>query len=173
MAGRLLARRIKENRARAATMEDYSRARVTLDSVIVESATIKRILATEDVKFISNVGAQDVHWFFLKERRGLAIQWLRTTQRQVAHLMDLHLKLAGYTDEPNPSFEFGLSVRYLCFIVASNLVLALLWLRGPFEAVRIVGYTLRGAEHFCSACSLRLERVDPVRLDSARLSTLE
>jgi len=82
--------------------------------------------------------------------------------------MNLHLKLASYTYEPSPKSEGKLTVNYLCFILASNGVLVLLWLFGPFKAVRIVAYTVRAAEYFCSEFSLRLERIDPVKLSSAR-----
>ena len=82
--------------------------------------------------------------------------------------MDLHLKLASYTYEPNPRSEMKLTVNYLCFILASNSLLVLLWLFGPFEVVRIAAYTVRVAEHFCTVFSLRLEKIDPVKLSSAR-----
>jgi hypothetical protein len=96
------------------------------------------------------------------------MQWVRMTQKEVAHLMHLHLKLASFTYEPSPRSEVKLTVNYLCFILASNGLLILLWLFGPFEAVRIVAYTVRVAEYFCSVFSLRLEKIDPVKLSSAR-----
>ncbi|MGC0772966.1 MAG: hypothetical protein WB543_08530 [Candidatus Acidiferrum sp.] len=131
-------------------------------------AAIKRIFATDDMEFVSHAGTGDVQRFFLKERKRLAIQWVRMTQKQVGHLMDLHLKLASYTYEPNPRSEMKLTVNYLCFILASNSLLVLLWLFGPFEVVRIAAYTVRVAEHFCTVFSLRLEKIDPVKLSSAR-----
>ncbi len=162
--GRLLVQWSRTNRARPVTIEDYSNARALLDSVFAETAAIKRIFASEDMEFISHVGTSDVQRFFLKERKTLAIQWVRMTQKQVAHLMDLHLKLASYTYEPSPRSETKLTVNYLCFILASNGLLILLWLFGPFEAVRIVAYTVRVSEYFCSEFSLRLEKIDPVKL---------
>jgi hypothetical protein len=167
-SGRLLVQWSRRSHTQLVTIEDYSQARAALDSVFVETAAIKRIFAKEDEEFMSRTGPPDVQRFFLKERKGLAIQWLRMTQKQVAHLMDLHLKLASYTYEPSPKFEFNLTVNYLSFILVSNVVLVFLWMRGPFEAVRIVAYTLRVAEYFCSAFSLRLENIDPVKLSSAR-----
>jgi len=162
--GRLLVQWSRTNRARPVTIEDYSNARALLDSVFAETAAIKRIFASEDMEFISHVGTSDVQRFFLKERKTLAIQWVRMTQKQVAHLMDLHLKLVSYTYEPSPRSETKLTVNYLCFILASNGLLILLWLFGPFEAVRIVAYTVRVSEYFCSEFSLRLEKIDPVKL---------
>jgi hypothetical protein len=166
--GRLLLQWSRRNHTQAVTIEDYSQAREALDSVFAETAAIKRIFAHEDMEFISEAGTGDVQRFFLKERKRLAIQWVRMTQKQVAHLMDLHLKLAGYTYEPSPRSEVKLTINYLCFILASNGLLILLWLFGPFEAVRIVAYTVRAAEYFCSEFSIRLEKIDPVKLSSER-----
>ena len=168
LGGRLLVQWAKKDHAQSVTLEDYAQARAALDSVFVETSAIKRIFAEEDKEFVSRTGTPDVHRFFLKERKGLAIQWVRMTQKQVAHLMDLHLKLASYTYEPSPRSEVKLTVNYLCFILASNGLLILLWFFGPFEAVRIVSYTVRVAEYFCSVFSLRLEKIDPVKLSSAR-----
>lgn len=167
-SGRLLVQWSRRSHAQIVTIEDYSQARAALDSVFAETVAIKRIFANEDMDFISQVGTGDVQRFFLKERKGLAIQWVRMTQKQVAHLMDLHLKLASYTYEPSPRVEVKLTVSYLCFVLASNGLMILLWLFGPFEAVRIVSYTVRVAEHFCSVFSLRLEKIDPVKLSPAR-----
>lgn len=165
---RLFLQWTRTRRAAIVTIDDYSGARSALDSLFTEMAAIKRIFATDDMEFVSHAGTGDVQRFFLKERKRLAIQWVRMTQKQVGHLMDLHLKLASYTYEPNPRSEMKLTVNYLCFILASNSLLVLLWLFGPFEVVRIAAYTVRVAEHFCTVFSLRLEKIDPVKLSSAR-----
>lgn len=167
LIGRLLAQTASRRRARVVSIKDYHGARTALDSVFLETAAIKRIFAADDVKFITECGASDVQHFFLKERKRLGIQWLRMTKRQVAHLMRLHLKLASYTYEPIPEFEFNLTIKYACFILASNGLLVMLWLFGPFEAATVVSHTLGVAEHFFSAFSLRLEKVDPVKLGPA------
>lgn len=169
-AGRLLAQQTHRNKEQAVTIEDYSQARAALDSALDETAAIKRIFADEDMEFITRIGTRDVQRFFLKERRDLAIQWLRMTRKQVARLMDLHLKLAGYTYEPSPSFEFKLVASYWWFVMSCDALLILFWLRGPFEAVRIIRYTLAMAENFSSSFSIRLERTDPVKLSAGEAS---
>jgi hypothetical protein len=85
-------------------------------------------------------------------------------QKQVAELMDLHLRLAGYTHEPNPRFELKLTAKYLSFLLVSYALLFLLWLRGPFKARRAVAYTSGVAGYFCTVFSLRLQSVNAVDL---------
>jgi len=148
------------------TIEDYSAAKAELDTVFVEAAAIRRIFAAEDMEFISKTGPTSVQLLLREERKALALFWLRQTQKQLAHLMDVHLRLASYTYQPSPKLELKLAGRYLSFLVISNFVLLLVWLRGPFETVRIVGYTLRMAGSFCTVFSLRLEDINSVQLAS-------
>jgi hypothetical protein len=165
---RLVVQSLSGRRNRPVTIEDFSRARAALDSMSLEAMATRRIFAIDDMEFIAGKGALELQHFFVKERQSLAIRWLRLTQKQVAQLMDLHLRLASCTFEPSPRFEFRLAINYLCFVVVSNALLTLLWLRGPFDTIRIVGYTLSVADYFCSVFSLRLEKTNPVKLGAAR-----
>jgi hypothetical protein len=127
LGGRLVLERGRTRHPAVVTVDDYSAARIELDSLFLETAAIKRIFAPDDVEFISQAAGPDVRRFFLRERKVLAIQWLRTAQKQVSKLMNLHLKLSGYTDEPSPRYEFKLTVDYACFFLVSNGLLILLW----------------------------------------------
>ncbi len=169
-SGRLLLQWSKNRHAQPVTIEDFSRARAALDSMSLEAIATRRIFAIDDMEFIAGKGHLELEHFFVKERQSLALKWLRLTQKQVAQLMDLHLRLASYTFEPSPRFEFRLTMNYAFFVIVSNALLTLLWLRGPFHAVRIVSYTLSVADYFCSVFSLRLEKTDPVKLGAARLA---
>ncbi len=146
------------------SMEELTKAREALDTVFVESAAIRRLFSPEDMEFVAHSGPHRVKHLFLKERKALAIQWVRKTQKEVALLMDIHLRLAGYTLEPSPRFELQLTARYFAFRFVSYLLLLLLWLRGPFKARRIVDYTVGVAGHFCTIFSVRLNSVNAPRL---------
>jgi hypothetical protein len=168
---RLLVQSLKSRTdKRVVTVDDFCQARQVLDSVFCEAAAIERIFSSEDIDFISRSGAKDARRLFLKERKKLALQWLRLIQSQLAHLMDLHLRLASYTYDPSPGFELKLSAKYLNLRVVSYIVLLLLWLRGPFKATAVIAYTIRAAGRFCTTFSLRLERVSPTRLSAGRES---
>lgn len=169
LCGRLLLQWSKNRHANPVTIEDYSRARAVLDSMSLEAMATQRIFATDDMQFIARTGTPELEHLLVKERRSLAIRWLRLTQQQVRQLMDVHLKLASHTSEPSPGLEFRLTANYLCFVVVSNALLLLVWLRGPFKAGRIVGYTLTVAQYFCSVFNTRLEKTDPVKLAAARV----
>lgn len=168
LVGRLLLQRSNSGNSRVITIEDYTAAHAAVESVFVEIAAVRRIFATDDIEFISESAGPDVQRLLVKERKRLAMRWLRSTQKRAAHLMSLHLKLASYTYDPSSKFEFNLTVRYLCFVVAANGLLVALWLFGPFQVSKIASYTMRSVEHFSSLLSIRLEKVDAIKLSSAR-----
>jgi hypothetical protein len=153
-------------KSHSVTMEEFANAREALDTVFVEAAAIERIFSPEDMKFISQSGTPKVQRLFRNERKALAIQWLRKTQKQVAQLMDIHLRLAGYTQAPSSRLELKLTAKYVAFFAASYILLFLLWLRGPFKAHRVLAYTSGIAGYFCTIFSLRLQNVSSLHIGS-------
>ena len=146
------------------TVDDYANAREALNSVFLETALINRIFSVEDAEFVARAATADVACSFSNERKRLALQWFRKIRKEVARLMDLHLRLAGYTYDPSPMFELRLTAKYLSFMLASNIVLLLLWLLGPFKGTRCISYAIHTAGSFCTTFSLRLDQVNPARL---------
>src|SRR5258705_89011 len=71
----------------------------------------RRIFSVEDIEFIERSATPVVKCSFLKERKTLAMHWFRKTRKRVAQLMDLHLRLASYTYDPNPRFELRLTAK--------------------------------------------------------------
>jgi hypothetical protein len=170
LAVRLLVQSGDRRHKPAVTADEYANARQALDAVFVETAVIERIFAVEDAEFIARSAPRDVKRSFFSERKKLAVHWFRKTRKQMAGLMDLHLRLASYTHDPSPGFELRITAKYLTFVAVSNIVLLLLWLLGPFRATRSVSYAIRAAGSFCTTFSIRLERVNPTRLSSSRES---
>jgi hypothetical protein len=167
---RLLAQSGNKRQRPAVTTVEYANACESLNTGFVETETIKRIFSVEDAEFIARSAGPDVQCLFLKERKKLALQWVRKARTHVARLMDLHLRLASYTYDPSPRFELKLTAKYLTFVAVSNIVLLLLWLLGPFKTTRSISYAIRTAGSFCTTFRVRLERVNPTRLSSGRES---
>jgi hypothetical protein len=151
----------------AVTIEDYENARDAIESVFIETAAINRIFSADDAEFITRSATPEVQRLFFKERKKLALQWLRRTRRQVARLMDIHLRLASHTHDPSPGFELMLTARYLGFIVFSDIAWFLLRLQRVSSANRTFSYTVRNASNFCDTFRLRIERVNRDGLSSS------
>src|SRR5260370_26460527 len=99
------------NAHQGVTIEQFSRAQESVDALIGDFSLGKRIFEAGDMKFISRHPSLEARRVFLLERKALAISWLRHTRRQLTYLMDLHLKLASYTYQPNPSSDLRLSME--------------------------------------------------------------
>ena len=156
------------SRERALTIDEFSGAKEVLESVLLWFPAVQRIFDPNDLEFVVRQWRPEILRLFQQERKALAISWLWHTRKQVGRLMDLHLKLASCTCEPRPTFEFRLALNYLLFISACHLLLILFWLRGPFRARKIVGYTVGAAERFCIVFVRRHEIIDPARLSPVR-----
>jgi hypothetical protein len=166
-SGRLLLQSARgATKKRGVTVEDYTAARAEVDEVLVETAAIRRIFALDDLRFVTEDCPTTVHPLFREERKALAVLWVRRSQKQLAHLMDLHLRLASYTRQPCPNLEMRVAMRYWAFLVVSHFLLVLLWLRGPFETVRVIQYIARMPGELCMVFAPRLEDVDLMRLGS-------
>jgi hypothetical protein len=170
LAVRLIVQSGSKRPTPAVTANEYANARQALDAVFVENAVINRIFSVEDAKFIARSAPLGIKSSFVSDRKKLAMKWLRKTRKEMARLMDLHLRLASYTYDPRPGYEIRLTARYLIFVTVSEIVLVVVWLLGPFRATRSVSYAIRTAASFCSTFSMRLEQVNPTRLGGDRES---
>src|SRR5260370_11172968 len=90
------------------SIELYSHAQETVHSLITGFCVVRRMFAPEDMEFISRQPARELTSAFLKERKELAISSIRETRQQITLLVNLHFKLASYTDDPSPRVEFKL-----------------------------------------------------------------
>ncbi len=157
----------RRNAQEGVTIEQFSHAQEAVDALIGDFSLGKRIFEAGDMKFISRQPSLEGRRVFLVERKALAISWLRHTRRQLAYLMDLHLKLASYTYQPSPRSDVRLWIEYRILAVACDSLVVLVWIRGPFHLGTIVGYTLSTVNDLCAVFNLRLEDINPALLGTA------
>jgi hypothetical protein len=155
---------------REVSVGDFSKAREALDSILIQTAAISRILSNDDFEFVSRSGQADLQCLFLKERKRLAMHWFRKMKKQVRYLMNIHLRLAARAPLSPLRWEVTLCLRYVLFMALCNSVLLLSWLLGPFEAKRTLVYVIRGVESFFTIFSARLEGLNTAHLSSRRES---
>ncbi|HZV60544.1 MAG TPA: hypothetical protein VFF42_09390, partial [Candidatus Eremiobacteraceae bacterium] len=100
-AGRLLVQASRSGKTKPSVgIEDLALAQSELGDLSIDAAAMQRIFAVEDSRFVSGNAPISIQRLFREERQALAVLWLRKTQKQLACLMDIHLKLASYTDRP-------------------------------------------------------------------------
>jgi hypothetical protein len=145
------------------SVDDFAKARQALGSILIKTATINRILSDEDLQFVSLSGSLELRRLFLQERKMLVVHWFRTIQKQVAYLMDIHLRLAA-SASPLPGSELKLALQYAAFMAVSSCLVAMFWLFGPFNARRTLTYIITLLEHFFGTFRERLEGINPAQL---------
>jgi hypothetical protein len=148
---------------RIVSVDDLGKARQSLASMLIKTATIKRILSDEDLNFVSRSGSDELRRLFLRERKILAVHWFRTIQKQVGYLMDIHLRLAA-TAIPTPGSELRLTLQYAFFMGITSCIITVFWLFGPFNARRTLTYILSFVERFLRTFRVRLEAINPAQL---------
>ena len=159
---RLVAQKLRSD-SRMVSIDDFGKAQRSLASMLIKTATIKRILSDQDLNFVSRSGSDELQRVFLRERKILAVHWFRAIQEQVGYLMDIHLRLAA-TATPTPGSELRLTVQYALFMSVSSCLIAVFWLFGPFNARRTLAYILGSVEEFVWAFRGRLEAINPAQL---------
>src|SRR6266404_5584402 len=157
----------RRNVHRHVTIEEFSLAQEAFDSLTGEFSLVRRLFEPDDMRFISRQPSPEARHVFLRERKTLAISWLRQLRRQLAHLKDLHLTLASYTNHPSPRVDLGFLTAYLIFAVVCNVLLVLVWIRGPFQLSFVRVYNSAGVCRVCGVFRCRRDDVNAGLLSPA------
>lgn len=163
---RLIVQNVIHRGAERETLDDHVRFEEVRNRIFVEADVVRRILSKDDARFIEGTGTPEVQKLFYRERKKLALRWVRRTQRQVSYLLKMHLILAGQMSKPTHKFDFDLSAKYLVFKFISSVVLAIIWLVGPFKASIMITYIINSAEYF-----LRIFRVRHFDVQDSQLTS--
>ena len=129
---------------------------------------VERIFATEDLDFISRQTPPQIQRMFLRERRAIALSWLRETRRQAARLVDFHLRVVRRNVNLRPAAEIGLAFRYVLFLLESGVLGLLIQLGGPFHSRRMVGYAVGVAQQLGYISGQVLDCMSAARIGGAK-----
>jgi hypothetical protein len=156
-------------RTRASGVNDraLSDAEQTLADLELEPpprALAERIFASQDWDFVCSQAPLQTQRMFLKERGALALTWLRQTRKRATRLMDFHRRAVRRSTNLRPGVEVRLAANYVLFIIVCEILLGLIWLRGPFHARRMASYAIRVAEGLWLASGQLLAELDPACL---------
>lgn len=103
---------------------------------------IERVLDARDLAFVRKESPVETVRLFERERRALAISWLRHTRREVGRLMGYHAGAVRQNMNLRPALEIQLGLHYVRFLVVYELILGLSYLRGPFQIRPMMGYVV-------------------------------
>ncbi len=99
----------------------------------------ERIFDPRDWDFVRHETTSEIQRMFQQDRAVLAISWLRRTRRQVSLLMRTHAAGVRRSKNLQPAMELKLLLSYLFLVMLCEILIGLIWLRGPVRTRRIVG----------------------------------
>jgi len=153
------------------TSPDAREALTSLEQLELPSqAVVERVFATQDWDYISSQTSPRIQRMFLRERRTIALSWLRQMRKQAAHLVDLHLRVVRRNVNLRPATEIGLAFRYVLFLLQSEVLAVLIWLVGPFRSRRMVDYAVGVAQQLGYISGRVLDNMNAARVGGVKAS---
>ena len=103
-----------------------------------DRAIMERILAPEDARYIASLRLPRVHRLFLRERRRLAVRWLRAIRAEATRLFELHTRAVRQTRDVRPMMEFRVACSFALFMLNYAVIVGLVQWYGPFRTSAVL-----------------------------------
>lgn len=100
----------------------------------------KRLFECDDCVFVASLKSQQLTRVFSKQRKALALSWIRAMRCSTADLIEQHLAAARTSAELEPLSELKLTAEYLAFEMLCGCVALFIRLRGPVGLTRWAGH---------------------------------
>jgi len=94
---------------------------------------IRRCFSANDLAFAAKLRSPAILRLLLRERRRLALEWLRLTRRIATRLFRLHVHSVRHAADLRPSAEAKLAAQVCVFLMACQLMSVMVRLYGPFR----------------------------------------
>jgi hypothetical protein len=127
------------------------------------------IFASADSDFVVQETSPSFARRFREERTGLALQWLGRIRRHANGLMRVHAKSARANPDLRVKDEIALGFDFLVFQLTIGILYYVVWLRGPFHAARLVGYSMAIGRRFDGLAQEVLSSTSPLAPGTAGL----
>ncbi len=96
-------------------------------------ALLGRCLSIEDVEFAAQLGCPRIVRLLLRERRRLALKWLRQSRREAGRLLRQHVRAARHARDLRPAAEVRLWFHAGLFLMVYEVLMTAVRLYGPFR----------------------------------------
>lgn len=130
-----------------------------LQSELLPDWFVGRLFSEEDWKFAHGQAA-DTGFLFERERKTVALSWLKQTQEHVARLMDFHLRAARQRSDLKPSAEIKVTLEYMRFQLLCKLLSGMIRMAGPMRVRNVAGHAVNIALHLGTISERALADLD-------------
>jgi len=133
--------------AKIENLSDAHEALNALQSELLPDWFVDRLFSEKDWKFARGHASTHIPSLFDRERKTVALSWLKQTQEHVARLMNFHLRMARQRPDLKPFVEIKLTLEYAQFQLLCKLLAGLIRMVGPIRARSVAGYAVNIATH--------------------------
>lgn len=116
-----------------------------------------RIFSSEDWRLVKAEAPRQVARWFDRERKALAIEWLRHVRMSVRDIVREHRRAARRSQALKPAEELELAFQYWTFEVLGEFLYWLIYLRGPTELRFMLERLFDGKTKLCRIVERALE----------------
>lgn len=141
----LFLRRTVTSPGKTKDLSDAREALNALQSELLPDWFVDRLFSEQDWKFARGHASSHIPSLFDRERKIVALSWLKQTQEHVARLMDFHLRMARQRSDLKPLVEIKLTFEYVQFQLLCMLLAGLIRMVGPIRVRSLAGYAASAA----------------------------
>lgn len=134
----------------------------TLQVELLPDWFVDRLFSKEDWEYVKGQNAPGVPHMFDKERKAVALSWLKQTWEHVAQLMDFHVRLSRQRPDLKPSAEVKLTLEYVQFQLLCKVLAAMIRIVGPVRVRAVAGRAADMATHLGEVSEKALASLDAV-----------
>jgi hypothetical protein len=134
----------------------------TLQVGLLPPELVGRIFARQDLDYLDSEASNEIRELFLEERKKIALSWVSRVRRQVLSLRHFHLGSARFYARLSPWTEISLAVDFAALLFECRALQVFLYVRGPYAAPRMVGFTAAAAARVCKVSEQSLAFLTPV-----------
>jgi hypothetical protein len=109
-----------------------------LPAGLPDRAIMERILAPEDARYVAGLRLPHVRRLFLRERRRLAIAWLRAIRAEATRLFGLHTRAVRQMQDVRPIMEVRVACSFALFMLNYAVIIGLVQWYGPLRTGAIL-----------------------------------
>jgi hypothetical protein len=114
---------------------------------------VAALFSPQDLEFVSQFNSGPLKELFLKERKAVALAWVRSTASAVHQIMQEHARISRSSQDLEIGTETGIYARYVALQAACAFLLLSIGLAGPVHLRHLSLYVYRLSERLGDAHS--------------------
>ena len=132
-----------------------------LQDGLLPTHLIERIFGTLDLEYVSSLKSKSLQDLFLRERKWLALAWVRQLRTQILSLKDFHTRQSRMFAGMSRATELSVALDFAGIQMECRLLQLLVQWRGPYASPRLVRQTATTATGLCAVLDKSLGFLTP------------